>query len=410
MEGCILGKAILIISAGLEAVPGIMKAKEMGLHVVVSDMDLNAPGFEFADDRILASTYDYTETARLAREYNDNVNKIDGVIALSADVPYTVAYVAKSLGLPGLSLETASLSSDKLEMKDKLKAMGIPLPHYWRPDNITELKKIVEKQGLPLIIKPIDSRGARGVFLLTNVDMLEWAFEHSQNQSPSSKVIVEEYLEGPQISTEALIINGVGYPIGFSDRNYEYLNKFSPYIIENGGDMPTSLNDLEKNIIAKTAIDAGISMGVVNGVVKGDMVLTSEGPKVIEIATRLSGGWFSSDQIPLNSGIHIIEYAIKIALNINFSPTDLVPKINNGVAIRYFFPNEGQISKIENLDILLDKDYIYKFELYVKEGDYIEKITDHTKRAGYVITIGKDKKEAVNRAEEIVNTIKIITK
>ena len=163
------------------------------------------------------------------------------------------------------------------------------------------------------------------------------------------------------------------------------------------GICPTNLFINNSNAVnfVKLAIEAGISMGVVNGVVKGDMVLTSEGPKVIEIATRLSRGWFSSDQIPLNSGIHIIEYAIKIALNINFSPTDLVPKINNGVAIRYFFPNEGQISKIENLDILLDKDYIYKFDLYVKEGDYI-RIYNYENKEGIETSILKKQNRIIS--------------
>ena len=53
--------------------------------------------------------------------------------------------------------------------------------------------------------------------------------------------MIEKYIEGPQLSTESIIINGKCYTIGFSDRNYEYLNKFSPYIIENGGDLPSAL-------------------------------------------------------------------------------------------------------------------------------------------------------------------------
>jgi biotin carboxylase len=405
-----LDKILLVIGGGIEAIPGIKYAKKLGIKVVVSDIDPNAPGFELADYKLIVSTYDYKETAILAKDFSDSIMKISGIISMAADVPYTVAFVSKKLNLSSNSIETAEFSSDKFLMKNIFKEKNIPIPYFWKITSLNELMDIEKLNGLPLVIKPLDGRGARGVLLISEKKELENAYKESLKFSKDSTLIVEQYLEGQQISTEALIIDSVGYPIGFCDRNYEFLQKFSPFIIENGGDMPTGLTNLEKNLVSKTAINAGIAMGVVNGVVKGDMVLTKDGPKVIEIATRLSGGWFSSDQIPLNSGIHIVEYAIKIALNIKFDATDLIPKIDAGVAIRYFFPNEGQISKIENLDILLDKDYIYKFELYVKEGDYIEKITDHTKRAGYVITIGKDKKEAVNRAEGIVNTIKIITK
>ena len=402
-------KTLLIISGGAEAVPGIRKAKEMGLYVVVSDMDPNAPGFAFSDYRIIASTYDYEETARLAKNYHESIRKIDGVIAMASDVPYTVAYVANKLGLPGLSLETATLSSDKLKMKDKLKEMNIPIPLYWQIDNYYELKEIVKSHGLPIIIKPIDSRGARGVLLLTNEDILEWAFEHSKNQSPTSKVIVEDFLEGQQISTEAILIDGKGYTIGFSDRNYEYLDRFSPYIIENGGDMPSSLSASDQERVAQTAINAGLALGVRNGIVKGDMVFTKDGPKVIEVAMRLSGGWFSTDQIPLSTGIDLIGASIKQALGLEINPKSLIPKYNKGVAIRYFFPKEGVISEIKNTNSLSDKEWVYKIGFFVKPGDTISHVTDHTKRAGFVITTGKTKAEAIKNAKMIVDTVEILT-
>ena len=409
MEECILDKTLLIISGGTEAVPGIKKAKEMGLYVVVSDMDPNAPGFEFSDDKIIASTYDYEETARLAKQYDESTRKIDGVIAIASDVPYTVAYVAKTLGLPGLTLETAMLSSDKLKMKDKLKEMNIPIPLYWQIYSLVELRAIVKNHGLPLIIKPIDSRGARGVLLLTKENILEWAFEHSQKQSPTSKVIVEEYIEGQQISTEAIIINGKGYTIGFSDRNYELLHSFSPYIIENGGDMPSSLSVNDQERVAKTAINAGLALGVINGIVKGDMVLTKDGPKVIEVATRLSGGWFSTDQIPLCTGVDLIGAAIKQALGMSIEQESLVPKYHKGVAIRYFFPKPGIISAINNVDILRANEWVYRIGFFVKPGDTISHVTNHTKRAGFVITSGKTKAEAIKNAKTIVDTVEILT-
>ena len=405
-----MDKTLLVIGGGIEAIPGIKYAKELGVKIVVTDIDPNAPGFNVADYKLIVSTYDFEKTAILAKQFSDSVLKINGVISMAADVPFTVAFVSKKLNVPSNSIETAKLSSDKFLMKKILKEKNIPIPSFWKITSLDELIDIEKLNGLPLVIKPLDGRGARGVLLINDKNELENAYCESLKFSKDSSLIVEQYLEGQQISTEALIINSIGYPIGFCDRNYEFLYKYSPFIIENGGDMPTILTKTDKDLVSETAINAGIALGVTNGVVKGDMVLTKGGPKVIEIATRLSGGWFSSDQIPLNSGINIVEYAIKIALNIKFDSNELTPKIDSGVAIRYFFPNDGKICKIENLDFLLGKDYIYKFDLFFKIGDHIEKITDHTKRAGYVITTGIDKKEAVERAEEIINTIKIITK
>ena len=240
----------------------------------------------------------------------------------------------------------------------------------------------------------------------SNIDK---CFNESMRFSHDGNLIVEEFLHGKQFSTEALIIDGKGYNLGFTDRNYEFIEKFNPFIIENGGDMPTSISSHQKELVEKTAIEAGLAIGIKNGVVKGDMVLTDNGPKVIEIASRLSGGYFSSNQIPLNTGINIVKYAIKIALNIKFNVSELIPFKNDGVAIRYFFPPSGLITDIKNLSYINGKGYVKKFELFVKVGDRINHITDHTKRAGFVITTGKTKNEALERANDIINKIEIIT-
>ena len=112
-------KTILIISGSNEAIPGIQLAKKMGLYVVVSDMNYNAPGFQYADARIIASTYDVDSTVKKAKYYDSNIKKIDGVMCIAADVPFTVASIAKELRLPGITVEAAKLATNKLAMKNK---------------------------------------------------------------------------------------------------------------------------------------------------------------------------------------------------------------------------------------------------------------------------------------------------
>ena len=109
-----MNKTLLIVSGGMEAIPGIMRAKKMGLHVVVSDGNPKAPGFEFADDRIIASTYDIEATVNAAKTYDNNVRSIDGVISIASDVPLTVATVSSKFRLPGIPIETAKLASDRI--------------------------------------------------------------------------------------------------------------------------------------------------------------------------------------------------------------------------------------------------------------------------------------------------------
>jgi len=103
-----------------------------------------------------------------------------------------------------------------------------------------ELRAAGVERGFPLVLKPVDGRGARGVLRLTKDTDLAWAFAHATSQSRRGGVMVEEYLAGPQISTEGLLVDGEGTTCGFIDRNYEHLDTFAPYIVENGGEQPSA--------------------------------------------------------------------------------------------------------------------------------------------------------------------------
>lgn len=389
--------------------PGIQRAKDMGLHVVVSDVNPNAPGFDIADDRIIVSTYDVEGTVSRAGRYHRSVRAIDGVICMASDVPLTVATVADALGLPGISIGTAKLAGDKLAMKNRFLREGIPVPWFSMVDSVAHLRRIVSEHGLPLVLKPVDSRGARGVLRLRANTDLEWAFQHAQDFSPSSRVMVEEYLSGPQISTESVLLEGGGLTPGFIDRNYEYLDRFTPYMIENGGHQPSELAFHDRQAVARLAERAARAMGIATGVAKGDMVLTAKGPKVIEIAARLSGGWMSSDEIPLGTGVDLVGIAIRLALGEKVAEEELVPRYHRGVAIRYFFPKLGRVASIKNAEQFKDVSWVHRLGLFVKPGDMIEPVTNHTKRAGFVITTGETRDEAVERAEQVVESIKIET-
>ena len=186
-------KTILIVNGGIEAVPGIKRAKRMGLYVVVSDANPHAPGFRYADEKIIASTYDAEETVIATTKFCKKKRNLDGVICIASDASLAVAKVASKLGLPGISIESAKISSDKLKMKKKFMKLGIPVPWFSVVENFEHLKNIVNSHKEHLIIKPVDSRGSRGVlYLKEGVDLL-WAFNHSLSHSPTKKVMVENF-------------------------------------------------------------------------------------------------------------------------------------------------------------------------------------------------------------------------
>lgn len=402
-------RTLWFVGGGVETIPGLVRAREMGCRIVVSDYNPDAPGMAYADIPIIASTYGIEETVEAARRFHDTDGPLTGVMSVATDVPLTVASVAEALDLPGIPVEAARLATNKLAMKERFVAEGVPTSWFSPVESVDHLRELVRERGFPLVIKPVDGRGARGVLLLREGMDPDEMYARSLSQSPGGQVMAEEFLDGPQVSTEAILFRGKGYTSGFSDRNYEYRDRFAPYFIENGGDQPSRLPEAACREIAATAEAAGRALGIETGVVKGDMVWSNGEARVIEVAARLSGGWFCTDQIPLGTGVDILGAAIRIALGEEPDTDALMPRRHDGVAIRYFFPEPGRIVSIEGEEECKALPWVHRMQVYAQPGEVLEMVTDHTRRAGFVITTGPDRETAVVRAKEIVDRIRITT-
>jgi biotin carboxylase len=402
-------KTLLIVSGGVQAIHGISRAKELGYRVVVSDMNPNAPGFSVADDHFLASTYDVAETVAAAEYYNKTVGRIDGVITIGCDVPLTVASVAQQLGLPGIPLEAARLAQDKLAMKRCFADAGVPVPWFSALSSSEELRRFAKQFDFRLVVKPVDSRGSRGVQRLQPGMDLSAVFEKAALQSPTRRVMVEEFMAGPQISTESILIDGDGVTPGFSDRNYELLEKYAPYFIENGGDLPSHLDERTQDAVKRTAEAAGRALGVSTGNIKGDLVVSNGKPFVIELAARASGGYFCTREIPLNTGVDFIGAVIMLALGEPVDAADLMPKRQTPIVQRYAFPEPGRVSRVVGLEDAKRIAGIVEIVVTVAPGDEIAEPTHSGCTAAMVLATGKSVAAARASATAALKTLRIET-
>lgn len=402
-------RVLFVVGGGLEAVPGILRAQRMGLHVLVSDRNPQAPGCIHADSCIVADTYDVAGTVAAARRFVAEARPINGVICIATDVPLTVAAVAEALGLAGIGLETAGRTADKLAMKDKFAQDGVPIPWYAPVPSLAELRKLVNGRGYPLVLKPVDSRGARGVLRLVPEVDLEWAFQFSRSFSPTARVMLEEFLAGSQVSTESLVVSGRVHTLGFADRNYELLRRFAPHMIEDGGELPSQLPDEQQMRVRAVVEAAAASLGVAQGVVKGDIVVVDGRPYVIEMAARLSGGYFCTHEIPMNTGVDFVGQAIRLALGETPPEGDLQPTRNRPLCQRYLFPSPGRVVEIEGVEEVSSRAGIEICEIRVTLGDFIGPIDSHPARAGVILASGESAQEAKERALRAVQGIRIAT-
>ena len=408
MEVCTLDKTLLILGGGPDQLPGVLKAKEMGIYTIVLDGNPDAHCKSYADEFYSVSIKHIEQIdAFIEKIINRNV---DGVIAFGVDIPFIIAYVANKLNVNyTVPLESAELSENKFISKEFMKKYNISIPKYSIVNNINDIKKFVESYALPIVLKPVDNSASRGISLLYNLDNVEKYYEYALSQSLCKQVMIEKYLDGPQVSTESFVVDGKIYNIGFADRNYKDMEKFLPNIIENGGDLPSIfMSEKHKLQLEKYLEIISKELNIKNGVIKGDIVIHNDELYIIEFALRLSGGNFSTILIPESTGVDFLKIAIKLHLNIQIDEDELLIKENKFVSLRYKFLEDINTQTIKNISIPNKDDYIIAYKIYLKEGDKIAsfKTTNHLQRISYVISKSNMRNQSIKYANNFLNKIK----
>jgi biotin carboxylase len=402
-------KVLLIIGAGKEQIPAYKLARSRGITVVGTDVNPDAPAFEFANYRLIASTRNIKETLNVVRDFASKIS-INGVMTIANDVPMIVSLLAEELKLKGISTSSARLVSNKIIMKNTFVNNGVATPKFSYVEDLIHLKELIKLgDSKRFVIKPVDGRGARGVLLINKASNIEWAYQESLKWSELKEIIIEEFVEGLQLSTESFLIEGRAYTPAIAERNYEYLQKFSPYIIENGGNIPALLSDEMKLRINSLIELASKSLGVTEGIVKGDLIVSEQGdPLIIELALRLSGGWFSTHQIPAATGVNLVDIGISYALGEKVSVDQLIPKWNRATSIRYWFPPSGNIKKIEGIENLAKLPGLVDYGFFRDVGEFQPEIKMHPDRFGYLIVEADDREASIDRVEDGISRLKIL--
>ncbi len=393
-------KNLLILGTGKDQVFGIRKAKEMGLYTIGLDINEFSDGSRFVDEFYKVNIKNENEVVRFLKEYD---KPIDGVIAFGVDIPEILAKVAELKGVFYYTdYKTALLSKDKYKAKRRMKEYGVRLPQFTKIETFGNLAKKVKDFGYPSVLKPVDNSGARGVLRITEDVDLKWAFEYSKSFSKSGYLILEKFLDGIQISSESFIVDGRVYTVGLSERNYEFLDKFAPFIIENGGDLPPPLNDKQREEIDEQISKCAKAFGVKNGIIKGDLVIKNDKVFVIEVALRLSGGHFSSVEIPLNTGVDFLKFAILMSLGEKIDPNDLKYTVKKYVALRYIFPNKkGSIKKLMFPKWFEEKGEVIAYDFYYRIGDKANyPVKSHPERLGFFIIASNDRQEVASTVKK----------
>lgn len=393
-------KKLMILGASILQLPAIEKAIEMGLETIVVDMNPNAVGFDIKGVyKEIISTNDITSIVEAAKKH-----KIDGIITLATDMPVrSIAAVAHEMQLVGISNDTAIKATNKVEMRNALAYRGVPVPKYFKASNKEEYLRIVKKFKIPFIVKPVDSSGSRGIIKVSNLnnekEIID-AYEYSSAFSKCGDVIVEEYMNGLEVSVETLSVNGVCHVIQITDK----ITTGAPHYVEMGHTQPTRLEKSVIKQIESIAIAANHAVGILNGPSHTEIIITNEGPKIVEIGARLGGDCITTHLVPLSTGIDMVECCIRIALG---ETPDIQKKFSRGSAIRYFKQSVGIIKKIDGIKIAQSMPGVKQVSVVHGVGESIKDIDSSTARIGFVITQGKNAYDAEELCEKAVEVIDI---
>ncbi|MCR5835736.1 MAG: ATP-grasp domain-containing protein [Lachnospiraceae bacterium] len=369
-------KKIAIIGASELQNPLILKAKEMGYETHVFAWECGDIGEKTADYFYPISITEKEKILEKCKKIN-----VDAVCTIASDLGNVVAgFVARQMGLPANSEYCIKVSSNKYEMRKAFVEHNIAVPRFVEITNNDSLDLLGEIQ-YPVIVKPTDRSGSRGITKLDSPKGLDDAVKKAIELSFEKKAIVEEYIDGNEYSMECISFEGEHKMLAVTKK----YTTGAPHFIETGHMEPSDLNEQTiekaKEEISKALDALDIQMGVSHSEFKVD----NEGNiKIIEIGSRMGGDCIGSDLVRLSTGYDCTKMAIQTALG--EKPHFEKVKEPSNAAVKYIF-SKGDYDNYLELKKSNPEIVKYSSEILVDESD----IVDSSSRFGFYIIESKDR-------------------
>ena len=364
-------KTILIFGVGPLQESIIKRAKKMGLYTVGIDPCGDATCKDCVDAFEVVPGQDFEGHCAVVEKYG-----IDAIVTAATDKPLVMmARIAEKYGFPFYSVETAKWSTDKFQMKERFELGGVPHAQG------RLISKAEEAEGMvfPVIVKPRDNSGSRGVKLCRSKEELEASMNEALEVSKLDTVLVEEFIEGPEYSIEGLHHDGKSEVIQFTEKK---TTEF-PYNVELGHIQPANISEENKQKISEIVSKIGKALKFDNCPSHTELKINERGIFVIETSPRLGGDYITSTLTPLSTGVNVEDELLKMSLGETINPQ---PKAVQYSGVRFFAFEEGSIIKhMPNEDFVKSWPHVVDFSFNLKEGDKVNRITSSLNRYGQLI-------------------------
>ncbi len=384
-------KKVLIFGVGELQRSIIQRAKLMGLYTVGIDPCEDAVCRDEVDAFEVVGGQDFEGTCAVVEKYG-----IDAIVTAATDKPLVMmARIAEKYSFPFYSVEAAQWSTDKFQMKHRFELGDIPHAQGRLISKVEEAESLV----LPVIVKPRDNSGSRGVKLCRDKKELQISIDEALENSKLDTVLVEEFIEGPEYSIESLHHDGKSEVIQFTEKK---TTEF-PYNVELGHIQPANISDENKQKIHEIIAKIGKALNFVNCPSHTELKINERGIFVIETSPRLGGDYITSTLTSLSTGVNLEDELLKVSLGETINPR---PEAVQYSGVRFFAFEEGSVIKhVPNEDFVKGWPHVVDFAFTLKEGDKINRITSSLNRYGQLILQAGNRdaiEEAFDKYEKVI--------
>ena len=364
-------KKLAILGASYLQVPLIRKAKEMGIETHCFAWEDGAVGKDMADFFYPISVLDMEKIYSKAVEIG-----IDGITTIASDMPVpSICYVAEKLNLISNTFESSLFCTNKFLMRSKLIESRVLYPKFIEishEDDFSLKNTFFQHTTFPYIVKPVDRSGSRGVNKIENISELFNAVSIACEESFVKKCIVEEYIEGVEVSVETISWQGNHFILAITDK----VTTGAPFFVELAHHQPSVLDQFIQNKIKEETLKCLNTLNITNGPSHSEFKITSDGNIfIIEVGARMGGDFIGSNLVELSTGFDFLKSTINIALgsfekpNFKFQKYAGVHFLSKETEKELFFFEEHMEFEIEK-------------EIFNRD---LKNVTNSNERSGYFI-------------------------
>lgn len=374
---------ILFIGAGPFQMPVIEEARARGCRISVIDGSAQAPGIALAGNSAVIDIRNVEACLALGHALQP-----DAVLAVATEAGLpAAAAIADALRLPGVSLDAARKATNKQVMRDAFETAGLASARYRLCRRLDEAGEAYRELGPRVVVKPVNGAGSRGVSLVTGLDTMVDAFEAAKAAAASGEVLVETFMEGPEIAVEGVMAAGRFIPLLVSDKT----RSTPPALLDLTITYPSLRPALQIEAIHALAEAGAHALGIDNAPVHVEMIMTADGPHLVEIAARGAGFHVFNTIVPAVTGIDTPALQLDLALGIPIA----LPEMESRAAILDFpLAEPGEVVAVSGLEDVRALDGVLFAECFVRPGDTVRPLKSGSDRAAAIAVAADTPDEA----------------